>query len=674
MKINRIVLGFLFLGGALPALGLTPMEYFNSLVAGGDDPGYRDGNFSQARFNTPQGLAFNESGKILFVADTNNHCLRAIHLDENNRVETLAGTGKPGKTDGNFTKATFNQPAALISIPGNRLVVYEAGNHLLRMVNLKTRNVSTISGNKAENSIGSIWNMVYRASDNCLYFSQLDSMRKLDLKSSTIKTIITGNVQVPHPMALSLFQKNLYVADQNLPGVYRIDFGDNGNSAQDVVTLVEEGKGEQIQELTSSGGVLYGLQAGKNPLAQILPNYQPVTLMSPMGFLIDNENPSVEPFLTCEPNIPLGFVASPKEEHKLFISRPKVLENAVISIKDYDFEKNKFSFSPPSTYYSADFNYPPDFNYPKTKPPRTFRILVLGDSRVLRAAPFVSGLRDSKDLLQNSKDSMRVNTYPKQLEFLLNREAALRGVETHFEVLVSAHSGMPIPVYFDEALGIVGQYDIDLVLGMEMVSCFPLYFERPMTSEGIPSPKFDPEFILKPPVSRIPPGAPERFYKGLVRKGLIKQGDPVLHSYPWDPYVPTLYQTMDTDIRNAMLEMDGLLYKRFIEKLKIIKKSRGSVPKLALFYAPAQEWHNLNDINESYWKELCEKNQISYIDLYSAFNVLKSSFYPTNDSFDYYHDNVYGHALLAYLLSYYLPEQKLIPFDKAGKNVKSKAS
>lgn len=56
--------------------------------------GFKDGLISSAEFNAPQGLTF-QNEHILFVADTENHAIRRIDLN-NKIVETVAGTGVQG--------------------------------------------------------------------------------------------------------------------------------------------------------------------------------------------------------------------------------------------------------------------------------------------------------------------------------------------------------------------------------------------------------------------------------------------------------------------------------------------------------------------------------------------------------------------------------------------------
>jgi thiol-disulfide isomerase/thioredoxin len=63
-------------------------------VIGDGQAGDRDGDFSKAQFNHPQGTAL--VGDALYVADTENHLIRRVDLKKK-RVTTVAGTGKQGR-------------------------------------------------------------------------------------------------------------------------------------------------------------------------------------------------------------------------------------------------------------------------------------------------------------------------------------------------------------------------------------------------------------------------------------------------------------------------------------------------------------------------------------------------------------------------------------------------
>ncbi|XP_010083505.1 PREDICTED: NHL repeat-containing protein 2-like, partial [Pterocles gutturalis] len=60
---------------------------------GGPNSGRRDGRFSEAAFNSPQGIAIKNS--VIYVADTENHLIRKIDL-ELEMVTTVAGIGIQG--------------------------------------------------------------------------------------------------------------------------------------------------------------------------------------------------------------------------------------------------------------------------------------------------------------------------------------------------------------------------------------------------------------------------------------------------------------------------------------------------------------------------------------------------------------------------------------------------
>ncbi|XP_062563947.1 NHL repeat-containing protein 2 isoform X2 [Armigeres subalbatus] len=61
---------------------------------GGKRAGFVDGDFRKARFNAPQGVAF-QSDDIIFVADNENHAIRKIDL-KSQQVTTVVGNGMQG--------------------------------------------------------------------------------------------------------------------------------------------------------------------------------------------------------------------------------------------------------------------------------------------------------------------------------------------------------------------------------------------------------------------------------------------------------------------------------------------------------------------------------------------------------------------------------------------------
>jgi sugar lactone lactonase YvrE/uncharacterized coiled-coil protein SlyX len=94
----------------------------------GDVAGHRDEALALARFNGPQGLAFDGNGN-LFVADTNNHRIRKIGTD--GRVGTFAGSAS-GYTEGKGDLAQFRSPVGLAIDGQGRVYVGDTSNMVIR--------------------------------------------------------------------------------------------------------------------------------------------------------------------------------------------------------------------------------------------------------------------------------------------------------------------------------------------------------------------------------------------------------------------------------------------------------------------------------------------------------------------------------------------------------------
>ncbi len=103
-----------------------------SVIAGRDgESGLADGQGGAARFNGPVGLAVSDDGTI-FVADTYNDRIRAISRD--GEVRTLAGGGDPGLRDGAGAEARFDTPCGIAIAQDGTLLVADTGNNRIRRV------------------------------------------------------------------------------------------------------------------------------------------------------------------------------------------------------------------------------------------------------------------------------------------------------------------------------------------------------------------------------------------------------------------------------------------------------------------------------------------------------------------------------------------------------------
>jgi hypothetical protein len=94
-----------------------------SLALGDGEPGLVDGN--EPRFNAPHGVAFVD--QTLFVADTENHAVRAVDL-RTGVVRTVAGTGQQMRTRRQSIEGALSSPWDLALVDG-KVFIAMAGTH-----------------------------------------------------------------------------------------------------------------------------------------------------------------------------------------------------------------------------------------------------------------------------------------------------------------------------------------------------------------------------------------------------------------------------------------------------------------------------------------------------------------------------------------------------------------
>jgi hypothetical protein len=123
-----------------------PMFSTTRTIAGTpNQQGTADGMGAAARFVFPSGIAFD--GTSLYVADRDDHTIRVISDVSTGDTKTLAGShGKRGLQNGALTAALFTGPQSLI-FEGGLLFVLDAGNKVIRQIDVNASQVTTLSGN-----------------------------------------------------------------------------------------------------------------------------------------------------------------------------------------------------------------------------------------------------------------------------------------------------------------------------------------------------------------------------------------------------------------------------------------------------------------------------------------------------------------------------------------------
>jgi len=205
-------------------------------VIGSGKIGLADGDFETAAFNHPQGMALD--GSTLFVADTENHAIRAIDLARRT-VTTIAGTGEQLQrriTFGGQGKDTpLNSPWDL-TMQNGILYIAMAGPHQLWQMNPKTGGIAPYAGSGREARIDGPLTEAALAQPSGitsdgkkLYFadSEVSSIRSADLDPHGRVDTIVGEdlfefgdrdgkgstVRLQHPLGVTHSDGWLYVAD-----------------------------------------------------------------------------------------------------------------------------------------------------------------------------------------------------------------------------------------------------------------------------------------------------------------------------------------------------------------------------------------------------------------------------------------------------------------------------
>jgi thiol-disulfide isomerase/thioredoxin len=189
----------------------------------------------------------------LFIADSNHNRIVITKLD--GTVVETAGTGDDGAADGPFDKATFYRPQGM-ALVGDSLYVADTENHLLRRIDLKTRNVETIAGTGQQSreyfktgpartvALNSPWDL--QQIGRVLYIAMAGPHQiwKLDLDKNEVSTFAGSGREArldgallrsgfAQPSGITTDGKNLYIADSESNIIRGIDIA--GGTVETIV-------------------------------------------------------------------------------------------------------------------------------------------------------------------------------------------------------------------------------------------------------------------------------------------------------------------------------------------------------------------------------------------------------------------------------------------------------
>ena len=183
-------------------LVLSDLQGKNARPIGGGVAGLVDGPYDRARFNHPQGIWL--AGDTLYVADTENHAIRAVDLRART-VSTVAGTGQPSRRHtgaGPARTTSLSSPWAVMLHPEARaLLIAMAGAHQIWRLDLESDIIGVWAGTGAENRVDGPLNLAAfaqpsgLATDGTHVFvadSESSSVRSisLDKRNQRVQTLI----------------------------------------------------------------------------------------------------------------------------------------------------------------------------------------------------------------------------------------------------------------------------------------------------------------------------------------------------------------------------------------------------------------------------------------------------------------------------------------------------
>ena len=253
----------------------------------------------------PGKVVADEKGKRLFIADSTHH--RIVVTDLEGKKIAIAGTGQPGKKDGAFDKAEFDDPQGM-AVRGDTVYVADRKNNCIRQLDLKTKTVKTIAGTAQSftlpNTVRAMactpWDVwldgqrLYVAMAGSHQIWTLDLLTKKFLpfagtKAEDLKDGRHLEAAFAQPSGLTSDGRNLYVADSEVSAIRHVpldgtgvvgtlvgrglfDFGDRdgpGQVAEASLRATTEATLQHAAGVAYHGGKLYVADTYNNKIKTI---------------------------------------------------------------------------------------------------------------------------------------------------------------------------------------------------------------------------------------------------------------------------------------------------------------------------------------------------------------------------------------------------------------------
>ncbi len=253
-----------------------------SIVGNGSPGNIVSGPASGSALNGPYGIT--TDGTFLYVTESLGNRIKRIRISDSN-IETLAGddstlTPANGFTNGTGNTARFASPRGII-LDGENLYIADSGNNAIRVLNIRTRAVTTLTSDPvffdAPDGITLVGNTLYTTNPG----------NSLDCITSTTKTtganstfagfggvagfrdgIGVNNTRFNNPTGINHDTENLYIADTGNNRIRKINI-----RTGEVITIAGNGESNFI--------------SGVGPYAHITAPRAPTRVGEAFAFSVD---------------------------------------------------------------------------------------------------------------------------------------------------------------------------------------------------------------------------------------------------------------------------------------------------------------------------------------------------------------------------------------------------
>jgi thiol-disulfide isomerase/thioredoxin/DNA-binding beta-propeller fold protein YncE len=333
----------------------------------------QDGDLQNAAFNNPQGIIFNANNNTIFVADTGNHALRVIDLN-NNQVKTIAGNSFVGEEIKKTKKAhevSLFLPIDLAFFPDNHHLIFSnSGSSQILSYSLLDQTIqplvqinTALKEAKSQPTAMNVFNnKLYLLDSANAVFYIIDKNQQFNLVPRSVAT------KLQNPRGFAIDDTGIYIANTFADSIIKLDLANY--QEQEIIKKNKGDKLGKITQLNEPHSILLGIDSfyiadsGNNRIVNIsrssldskLFNIVPPLKLPKESFLEYLPNLQNIPSIQVAADTKININISAKQGWKINHSAPSFLSIIEISANNKanlvaffnwnDLKNNQINFTP----------------------------------------------------------------------------------------------------------------------------------------------------------------------------------------------------------------------------------------------------------------------------------------------------------------------------------------